>query len=74
MSDFNTEEELKKLQQQTKTIRKTKYYKSRIDRYRGEVLKLHKAGASVAEIQRFLRSKRIKLVHSTISRWLAKHG
>lgn len=74
MSDFNTEDELNKLQQQTKAIRKTKHYKSRIDRYKGEVLKLHKAGATIAEIQRFLRSKRIKLVYSTVLRWIEKHG
>jgi len=72
--DFNIEDELEKLKKQTKTIRKTKHYNSRIDRYKGEVLKLNKAGASIAEIQRFLRGKRIKLVHSTVSRWLKTNG
>jgi hypothetical protein len=71
---FDTDKELEKLREQTKVIRKTKHYKSRIDRHKGEVIRLHKAGATVAEVQRFLRSKRIKLAYSTVHRWLSKHG
>lgn len=74
MSDFNTELEVEKLREQTSTIRKTRYSRSRLDRYKGELLSLHKAGASCAELQRFLRKKRIKVVHSTVARWLLKHG
>ena len=74
MSEFNAELEVKKLKEQTSTIRKKRYSKSRLDRYQGELLNLHKAGASCAELQRFLRTKRIKVVHSTVARWLAKHG
>ena len=74
MTDFDAESEVKKLKQQTTTIRKKQYYKSRLDRYKGELLALHQAGASCAELQRFLRTKRIKVVHSTVARWLLKHG
>ena len=74
MRDFNSELEAKKLQEQTSTIRKTRYSRSRLDRYQGELLSLHKAGANCAELQRFLRTKRIKVVHSTVARWLLKHG
>ena len=28
---------------------------------------------STAELQRWLRERRIKVVHSTVARWLAKH-
>jgi arginine repressor len=34
---------------------------------------MHLGGASTAELQRWLRKNRIKVVHSTVARWLAKH-
>lgn len=74
MSEFNAELEVKKLKQQTSIIRKKRFSKSRLDRYQGELLTLHRAGATCAELQRFLRSKKIKVVHSTVWRWLDKHG
>ena len=74
MSEFDPELEVKTLKQQTSMIRKTRYSRSRLDRYKGELLGLHRAGASCAELQRYLRQKRIKVVHSTVARWLLKHG
>jgi hypothetical protein len=74
MSDFDPELEVKKLKKQTSTIRKTRYSQSRLDRYKGELLALNREGATCAELQRFLRAKRIKVVHSTVARWLAKNG
>lgn len=35
---------------------------------------MYAAGASVAELQRWLRERRIKVAHSTVARWLARHG
>ena len=74
MSEFDIDLEVKKLKQQTSIIRKTYYRKSRLDRYQGELLSLHRAGISCAELQRFLRKKRIKVAHSTVARWLVKHA
>lgn len=74
MTDFDAELEVKKLKKQTSTIRKTRYSKSRLDRYKGELLALSKEGSSCAELQRYLRTKRIKVAYTTVSRWLAKHG
>ena len=74
MSDFDPELEVKKLQKQTSIIRKTRYSKSRLDRYKGELLALRKSGATCAELQRFLRTKRVKVAFTTVSRWLTKHG
>jgi arginine repressor len=31
---------------------------------------LRREGCSIAELQRWLRKKRIKVVHSTVARWL----
>lgn len=72
--DFDPQAELATLRAQTKTIRKRRYSRSRLDKYAGELLTLHRDGASIAELQRWLRVRRIKVVHSTVARWLAKHG
>lgn len=77
MTDFNVQDELAVLQKQTKMIRKRSYSarKSKLDKYKFELLELKKAGASTAELQRWLRSnKRLKVAHSTILRWIARHG
>ena len=72
MSAFDTENELLALKQQTKIIRKKRFTRSRLDKHSGELLSLYKAGASIAELQRWLRANRIKVEHSTVSRWLDK--
>lgn len=74
--DFDVKKEFITLKKQTKLIRKRVYSsrKSRLDKYKFELLSLHKAGCSIAEIQRFLRTKRIKVVHSTVSRWVKSNG
>ena len=72
MSDIDTE--LGALRRQTSEIRKKRFSRSRLDRYRGELLQLHRAGASVAELQRWLRARRIRVVHSSVARWIARNG
>ncbi|EIZ7192468.1 hypothetical protein MOS72_004959 [Salmonella enterica] len=74
MSPFDACRELATLREQTRTIRKTRYRKSRLDRHSGELLQLHREGASAAELQRWLREKRIRVVLSTVTRWLEKNG
>jgi predicted GNAT family acetyltransferase len=77
MSYFDVQSELSTLKAQTKTIRKRSYSarKSRLDKYTHQLLALHQAGATTAELQRWLRTnKRIKVAHSTVLRWLEKHG
>ena len=77
MSDFDVQSELSTLKAQTQSIRKRSYStrKSRLDKYKYQLLELHQAGATGAELQRWLRTnKRIKVAHSTVLRWLEKHG
>ena len=74
MESFNANNEYEALKEQTQLIRKRRYKPSRLDRYKGELLQLHQAGNSTAELQRWLRKKRIKVVHSTVSRWLQKNA
>lgn len=74
MSNFSALNEVKKLKNQTKTIRRKRYGKSRLDRYKKQLITLRDNGASIAELQRWLRAKRIKVEWSTVSRWLNKNG
>lgn len=48
--------------------------RSRLDRFEDDLLTLHAAGARVVDLQRWLKEQRITVAHSTISRWLEKHG
>lgn len=59
---------------QTKVIRKRRYVISRLDKYKGELLTLYKKGVTIAELQRWLRQRKIKVVYSTVYRWIQKHG
>nr|WP_242445254.1 hypothetical protein [Klebsiella pneumoniae] len=52
--EFDTAAELAALQAQTRRIRQVRYRPSRLDRYTGELLSLYQAGASAAELQRWL--------------------
>jgi len=71
---MNAEEEVKRLKTQSRLLRKRSYSrrKSRLDRYGGEIVALHKAGATHTEIQRWLRERRIKVHRSTVSRYIEK--
>ena len=73
---FDVQKELLALKDQTKLIRKQRdsARKSRLDKFKFELLELHKAGSSIAELQRFLRANRIKVVHSTVARWVKSNG
>ena len=74
---FDAKKETAKLRLQTQIIRKRNYKKrtSRLDQYRDELIALKNEGCSTAELQRWLRKKRIKVVHSTVLRWLqAQNG
>jgi hypothetical protein len=69
---FDAAAEAAALKAHTQAIRKKRYYPSQLDRYRGELLQLHQAGVTTAELQRWLRAKKVKVVWSTVSRWLHK--
>jgi hypothetical protein len=74
MNGFDAIAEVKRLKEQTQTIRKTRYKRSRLDRYKFELKGLNNNGATGAEIQRWLRDKHIKVDLSTVSRWIKKNG
>ena len=56
-----------------KELRKIRHYrKSKLDRFRGEILALTDAGASPADIALWLREHKLKADTSTVSRYIAK--
>jgi len=69
---FNAQAEVANLKQQQRIRRKPR--PSRLTRFKGELLALYANGATVADLQRWLRKHGIKVAYSTISRWLAKYG
>lgn len=72
MPKFDPKTEAADLKSQTKSIRKRTYFqrKSRLDKFKFELLELKNAGCKISELQRFLKSKRINVAHSTVSRWV----
>ena len=73
--DFDPTAELAALRERAAITRRRTYAqrRSRLDRYTGELLSLHHAGGTVAELQRWLRTRRVVVVHSTVARWLSKY-
>ena len=69
---FNAELELTEIHNQRKTMRQQTYRKSRLRRFRVELVALRKAGASLHDIALWLKQKkRIKISHTTVMRFLA---
>jgi len=73
-SSFDPIAESARLRKITAARRKTKYRRSRLDRYAGELIQLRKAGATIAELQRWLRERRVVVVHATVARWMKRHA
>jgi len=70
---FDAADELTAIHNQRKTMRQQTYRKSRLMRYRAELVALKKAGASLHDIALWLRQKkRIKVSHTTVMRFLRK--
>ncbi len=76
MTEFDETTELKKRQEESQKIRFRFYkkHRSRLDRYKGELLTLQRTGATCKDLQVWLREHRIKVHYSTVHRWLSKNG
>lgn len=73
---FDLVHEVEQLKAQTKMIRKREYARraSKLDKYKGELFAMHDAGASGAELRRWLQKKRINVVLTTVLRYLENNG
>lgn len=74
INSFNAREKLLQLQDLQRIRKKGRYSRSRLDRFKNELLQLHACGATLSQIALFLRAeKRTVVARSTILRWLKKH-
>ena len=71
---FGAAAEAARLRAQTRARRRPRYRRSRLDRYKGELLALRAEGCTTAELQRWLLAHRIRVQHATVARWLRRHG
>ena len=71
---FDAASEATRLRTQTRTIRRHRHGRSRLDRHAHELLALAEAGCTTAELRRWLTERRIVVHHSTVARWLRRHG
>ncbi|MCT8124810.1 MULTISPECIES: hypothetical protein [Gammaproteobacteria] len=74
MTKFDVETELAKLKAETRELRQKRFKNSRLNAYRGELVTMHEEGATVAELQRWLKAKRISVAWTTVKRWLDNRG
>ena len=74
MNDFDVRQELVRLQQLKILSRKKRFSRSKLDPYTHQLSELRKAGATLADLQRWLRQRRVRVEHTTISRFLNKRG
>ena len=71
---FDAAAEAARLRADTRDRRRVRYGGSRLDRFARELLALRDQGATTAEIQRWLRERRVRVHHSTVARWLRRRG
>lgn len=75
-TDFDPSASLEQIHERKKMRRKRNYWRGRsqLDTYTAELLALHDAGATAADLKDWLSSppRRLKVAHSTVSRWLKR--
>lgn len=71
---FDATAEVERLKDRKKLTRKRVYRRSRLEKYRGELMALRGAGASATELKLWLAEKRINVHLSTVTRWLDSVG
>ena len=71
---FDAPTEAARLKAETRARRLRHHVRSRLDRYAHELLALAEQGCTTAELQRWLHDRRVRVHHSTVARWLRRHG
>jgi len=70
---FDATSELAQIRKDRAIRKRKRYAKSKLDKFKFEVLSLRREGASLADIQIFLRDKKLVVALSSIQRYLKKH-
>lgn len=73
MTSFNAKSEVQRLAAITELRKKKRYSRSKLDKYKFEILALRNEAATLQEIQIWLKEKKVSVQISTISRWLKHH-
>jgi len=71
---FDAAAEVATLKADTRARRRRRRTSSRLDRHTRELLALYDAGATVAELRRWLEARRVRVHQTTIGRWLRRRG
>ncbi|MCY3820151.1 MAG: hypothetical protein OXH52_12435 [Gammaproteobacteria bacterium] len=71
---FDAVDEVARLKADTRARRRRRRAPSRLDRHTHELLALYDAGATVAELQRWLAARRVRVHETTVGRWLRRRG
>jgi len=71
---MDAQKTLAEIREKRALTRKKRHSRSKLDKFTFEILELKNVGATLSELQLFLRQNRVKVELSTISRWLKKHG
>ena len=71
---FDAVAEAARLKADTQARRRRRRTSSCLDRHTHELLALYDAGATVAELQRWLEARRVHVHQTTIGRWLRRCG
>lgn len=72
MPEFDAAGEAARLRDKAQLRQRKRYTRSKLDKWRPEILALHAEGATLEQIQIWLQEKRLKAALSTISRWLKR--
>lgn len=67
---FDPTSEVARLANLQEIRRKKRLFKSRLDKFEHQLLALNQAGASLAQLQLWLKEQGLKVSRSTVSRWL----
>ncbi len=72
MNKSELDDQLAAIRCRRNIARRRRRYRSRLDRYRAELVELRRIGASVAELTDWLRQRRCCVSPSTVSRYLRR--
>lgn len=65
-------DQLAVIRQHLKIARRRRRYRSRLERFRAELIALRRAGASIRELTLWLRQRRCCAAPSTVSRYIRR--
>jgi len=69
---FDAQAEVARIRSRRAVARRKHYRKSRLDRYRSELVAMRRAGASCADLAEWLRIRRCRIHRSSIDRYLKR--